>query len=66
VHIPADVVVERVSHSSKAARGEDVQVEHPVWCGYTPAFHFHPPLTGMLGSTLIWHQGNVVDLDLSI
>jgi hypothetical protein len=40
-------VVERVSHSSKAARGEDVQVEHPVWCGYTPAFHFHPTLIGM-------------------
>ena len=55
-HIPPNYVVERVSCSSKTARGEDLQIEHPVWCGYSPAFHFHPTLTGMLGSTLIWHQ----------
>jgi hypothetical protein len=31
--------VEGVWRSLQAARGEDVQVEHPVWCGYSPAFH---------------------------
>jgi hypothetical protein len=41
-HIPPNYVVERFSCSSKAARGEDLQVEHPVWCGYAPAFHFYP------------------------
>src|SRR5687767_9859963 len=39
--------------SSKASRGEDLQVEEPVWCGDSPAFHFHATLTRMLGSTLI-------------
>jgi hypothetical protein len=43
-------------HSSKAARGEDVQVEHPVWCGDAPAFHFHATLAGMLSPTLIGDQ----------
>jgi len=55
-HIPPNYVVEHCSHSSKAARGEDVQIEEPVCCGYSPAFHFHPTLTGMLGSTLIRYQ----------
>src|SRR5438132_9460080 len=40
-------------HSSKAARGEDLQVEHPVWCRYSRACHFHAALAGMLSSTLI-------------
>jgi hypothetical protein len=53
-HIPPNYVVERVRRLSKAARGEDLQVEHPVWCGYAPAFHFHATLAGMLSSTLIW------------
>src|SRR5262249_49211642 len=43
-------------HSSKAARGEDLQVEHPVWCGDAPAFHFHATLAGMLRPTLIGDQ----------
>src|SRR5215813_525709 len=43
-------------HSSKAARGEDLQVEHPVWCGDVPAFHFHATLAGMLRPTLIGDQ----------
>ena len=55
-HIPPNYVVERFSYSSKAARGEDLQVEHPVWCGYAPAFHFYPTLPGMLGATLIRDQ----------
>ena len=45
-------MVERFSYSSKAARGEDLQVEHPVWCGYAPAFHCSPTLPGMLGAAL--------------
>src|SRR2546427_55631 len=51
-HIPPNYVVEHVRRSSKAARGEDLQVEHPVWCGYAPAFHFHATLAGMLSPTL--------------
>ena len=43
-------------HSSKAARGEDLQVEHPVWCGYSSTFHFYPTLPSMLGSALIRKQ----------
>ena len=55
-HIPPNYVVERVLCSSKAARGEDAQIEHPVWCGYSSAFHFHPTLPGMPGATLVGHQ----------
>ena len=43
-------------HSSKAARGEDLEVEHPVCGGYAAAFHFYPTLPGMLSPTLIGHQ----------
>ncbi len=55
-HIPPNYVVERVRRSSKASRREDLQVEHPVWCGYSPAFHFHATLAGMLSPTLIGDQ----------
>src|SRR5262249_46425875 len=55
-HIPPNYVVERVRHSSKAARGEDLQVEHPICGGDASAFHFHPTLTRVLGSTLIRNQ----------
>jgi hypothetical protein len=41
------------TRSAKAARGEDLQIEHPVSCGDSPAFHFHATLTGVLGSALI-------------
>ena len=33
-----------------------MQVEHPAWCGYAPAFHFHATLVGMLSPTLIGDQ----------
>lgn len=42
--------------SAKPSRGEDLQIEEPVACWYTPAFHFHPTLPSMLGSTLIRDQ----------
>ena len=51
--IPSHYVVERVRCSSKAARGEDLQVEHPVWCGDASTFDFHATLAGMLSPTLI-------------
>jgi len=51
--IPPNYVVEHFSHSSKATRGKDLQIEEAVCGGYAPAFHFHPTLPGMLGSTLI-------------
>jgi hypothetical protein len=41
-HIPPNYVVERFICSSRAARGEDLQVEHPVCGGYSSAFHFYP------------------------
>src|SRR5262249_35163918 len=43
-------------HSSKASRGEDLEVEEPVCGRYSPAFHFDPTLPGMLSPTLIGHQ----------
>src|SRR5262249_21327963 len=43
-------------HSSKASRGENLEVEHPVCGGYAAAFHFYPTLPGMLSPTLIGHQ----------
>src|SRR5205823_4861981 len=46
----------RVRRSSKAARGEDLQVEHPVWCGYAPVFDFYATLASMLSPTLIGDQ----------
>ena len=52
-HIPPNYVVERVRRSSKATRGEDLQVEHPVCGGYAPTFYFYPTLAGMLSATLI-------------
>src|SRR5438309_9679764 len=55
-HIPPNLVVERFSQSSKASRGENLQVEHPVWCGDASAFHCHATLAGMLSPTLIGDQ----------
>src|SRR5215471_15221854 len=43
-----------VCHSlSKASGGEDLQIEEPVYCRYSSAFHFHATLPGMYGPTLI-------------
>jgi hypothetical protein len=55
-HIPPNYVVERVRCSSKAARGEDVQVEHPVSCWDYASLYFHATPPSMLGSTLVWDQ----------
>ena len=33
-----------------------MEVEHPVGCGYSPAFYFHSALPCMQGSTLIGNQ----------
>src|SRR5215467_12609385 len=55
-HIPPNLVVERFSQSSKASRGENLQVEHPICGGDAPAFHFYPTVARVLGSTLIWDQ----------
>jgi hypothetical protein len=56
IHIPPNLVVERFSQSSKASRGENLQVEHPICGGDAPAFHFDPALARVLGSTLIRDQ----------
>ncbi len=55
-HIPPHDVVERLFCSSKATRSEDVQVEHPVCCGYSLVFDFHPILPCMRGLMLIRYQ----------
>jgi hypothetical protein len=49
-------VVERFSQSSKASRGENLQVEHPICGGYAPTFHFYPTLASVLGAPLIRDQ----------
>ena len=33
-----------------------MDVEEPVMCWYTPAFHFHPTLPGMLSAPLVRHE----------
>ena len=33
-----------------------MQIEEPIVCRYSSAFHGHATLTGMLGPTLIGHQ----------
>jgi hypothetical protein len=33
-----------------------LEIEEPVACRYSPPFHFHPTLPGMLGPTLIRYQ----------
>ena len=39
--------------SSKSSRGEDLQIEPPVSCRFSPVFHFHPTRPRMLGTTLV-------------
>lgn len=34
-----------------------MEIEEPVAYGYSPAFHLHPTLSGMVGAPLIWYQG---------
>ena len=43
-------------HSAKPSRREDLDIEEPVACRYSPTFYFHATLPGMLGSTLIWAE----------
>src|SRR5882724_4456811 len=42
--------------SAKPSGGEDLDIEEPVACRDSPAFHLHPTLPGMLGPPLIWDQ----------
>jgi len=42
--------------AAKAARGADVQIEPPVACWDGSTLHCSPPLTGVLGASLIRHQ----------
>src|SRR2546430_8667456 len=42
--------------SAKASGREELQIEEPIMCRYSSAFHFHATLTRMLGPTLIGHQ----------
>src|SRR5262249_29344428 len=55
-HIPPNYVVEGASRSTKASRGEELEVEEPVVCRYASAFHFHPTLASVLGPSLIWNE----------
>src|SRR6266446_2885094 len=56
VHIPPDLVVGSITRSSKASRGEDLQVERPVRCRDAPALHFHPTPACVQGPALIGNQ----------
>ena len=42
--------------SSKASRGEDLDIEEPVACRDCSSFDFYPTLPGMQGATLGGHQ----------
>jgi hypothetical protein len=52
LHIPSDLVVGHVTASSKASRGEDLEIEQPVPGRHCASCHFPPPLAGVLGPTL--------------
>src|SRR6266540_3488179 len=41
-HIPPNLVVRSFRRALIPSRGQDLQVEHPVGCGYSPALYFHP------------------------
>ena len=49
-------MVEGVSHSLVSSRREDLQVEPPVSCRYSPTFHCYTTLARRLGATRIGHQ----------
>ena len=42
VHIPPNLVVRSFRRALIPSRGQDLQVEHPVGCGYASALDFHP------------------------
>ena len=42
VHIPPNLVVRSFRRALIPSRGQDLQVEHPVGCGYSSALYFHP------------------------
>src|SRR5215471_19334745 len=56
VHIPSNLVVGRCRRTLIASGSEDLQVEHPVCGGHTPAFHFHPTLARVQGPALVRDQ----------
>jgi hypothetical protein len=41
-HIPPNLVVRSFRRTLIPSRGQDLQVEHPVGCGYSSALYFHP------------------------
>jgi hypothetical protein len=55
-HIPPNLVVGRCRRTLIASGREDLQVEHPVCGGQSPAFHFHPTLARVQGSALVRNQ----------
>jgi hypothetical protein len=52
-HIPSDFMVESCSTSLKSPRGEDLQIEKPVFSRDFPSFDFYSTCAGMLGATLV-------------
>jgi hypothetical protein len=51
-----DLVVGRCRRTLIASGSEDLQVEHPVCGGQSPAFHFHPTLARVQGPALVRDQ----------
>ena len=51
-----DLVVGRCRRTLIASGSEDLQVEHPVCGGQSPAFHFHPTFARVQGPALIRDQ----------
>jgi hypothetical protein len=56
MQIPPNLVVRRLRRIPVAARGEDLQVQHPVGSRHATALHFHPALPRILGPLLIRNQ----------
>jgi hypothetical protein len=56
LHIPSHLVVESFSCSLISSRREDLQIEQPVSCRYSPSFHFYATRPGMLSPALLGDQ----------
>src|SRR5215813_4275418 len=55
-HIPPNLVVGRCRRTLIASGSEDLEIEHPVCGGQSPAFQFHPTLARVQGSALVRDQ----------
>src|SRR4029434_9988506 len=55
-HIPPNLVVRSFRRALIPSRGQDLQVEHPVGCGYSSTLYFHPIAPRMQRAPLLRNQ----------